>query len=120
MMYSLLSLQADWIFRPADLLKDGAWTAFKHEQTHTHTHTHKERAREGPISHIHLFNLCAQNMHIKAQTHTHTQTGKNTHTEMTHARTCTDANMYTNKRTQEYTHLYIILLPKPLKQPCGN
>ena len=39
---------------------------------------------------------------------------------MTHARTRTDANMYTNKRTQEYTHLYIILLPKPLKQPCGN
>lgn len=37
MIYSLMSFQPDWIFRPADLLRDGACT---HTDTHTNTDTH--------------------------------------------------------------------------------
>lgn len=66
MMYSLLSLRADWIFRPADSLRDEAWTSFK--DTHTQTH-------------IHLFGLRAQKYAHKSPAHIHV----NAHREMSHA-----------------------------------
>lgn len=94
-MYSLLSLQADWIFRLADLLRDGAWTSFKDTHTKSHGETHKHP--HPPVQSLHRISKYKP-------THTHTQ--------------CTQLCTLSCPQTvaqKTHTHLHIILLPKPLK-----